>query len=176
MNSYKMNRMEVNITQEVKDLLDKYDTERLLCTISKDYQISPTALAIYAKTVKPLPLPVLITISDETNKFLYATAQSLNAPVPLVFNFLIETVADGSKIQTKAVTRALNNYYHLLTNSLKDEGAKELFSKVLDEYADSVYYDHYQCLSEQGIADFLTISQEGKALADEMEAYRNKEG
>ena len=42
-----MNRIEINITQEVKDILDKYDTEKLLKTIPKDYQIAPTALTIY---------------------------------------------------------------------------------------------------------------------------------
>ena len=92
-----------------------------------------------------------------------------------VFNFLIETVVDCGKIQTKAITRALNNYYEVASNSFDDEKSKNLFKKVLDGYSNSGFYDYHQCLSEQGIADFLTISEEGKALVDEMEEYnKNK--
>ena len=92
-----------------------------------------------------------------------------------VFNFLIETVVDCGKIQTKAITRALNNYYEVASNSFDDEKSKNLFKKVLDGYSESGFYDYHQCLSEEGIADFLTISGEGKALVDEMEEYNKKE-
>lgn len=170
-----MNRIEINITPEVKDILDKYDTEKLLNTIPKDYQIAPTALAVYSRTVKSDLSPALITISEASEQYLNATAQNLNAPISLVFNFLIETVADCGKIQTKAITRALNNYYEVASNSFDDEKSKTLFKKVLDGYSESGFYDYYQCLSEEGIADFLTISGEGKALVDEMEEYnKNK--
>ena len=102
-------------------------------------------------------------------------AQNHNAELDIIFNFLIETVVDCGKIQTKAITRALNNYYKVASNSFDDEKSKNLFKKVLDGYSESGFYDYYQCLSEQGIADFLTISEEGKALVDEMEAYnKNK--
>lgn len=170
-----MNRIEINITQEVKDILDKYDTEKLLNTIPKDYQIAPTALAIYSRTVKPDLSQALITISEKSEQYLKATAQNLNAPISLVFNFLIETVADCSKIQTKAITRALNNYYEVVANSINDEKSNTLFKKVLDGYSESGFYDYHQCLSEQGIADYLTISSEGKALVDEMEEYNKNE-
>ena len=170
-----VNRIEINITQEVKDILDKYDTEKLLKTIPKDYQIAPTALTIYTRTAKPLPSPVLVTLSDETINHLNSIAQNHNAELDIIFNFLIETVADCGKIQTKAITRALNNYYKVASNSFDDEKSKTLFKKVLDGYSESGFYDYYQCLSEQGIADFLTISGEGKALVDEMEEYnKNK--
>lgn len=170
-----MNRIEINITPEVKDILSKYDTERLLNTIPRGYQITPTALTIYSRTAKPDPSPTLITISEASEQYLNATAQNLNAPISLVFNFLIETVVDCGKIQTKAITRALNNYYEVASNSFDDEKSKILFKKVLDGYSNSGFYDCYQCLSEQGIADYLTISSEGKALVDEMEEYnKNK--
>lgn len=169
-----MNRIEINITPEVKDILDKYDTEKLLNTIPKDYQIAPTALAVYSRTVKSDLSPALITISETSEQYLNATAQNLNAPISLVFNFLIETVVDCGKIQTKAITRALNNYYEVASNSFDDEKSKNLFKKVLDGYSNSGFYDYHQCLSEQGIADFLTISGEGKALVDEMEEYNKK--
>ena len=96
----------------------------------------------------------------------------MNAPISLVFNFLIETVADCGKIQTKAITRASNNYYEVASNSFDDEKSKNLFKKVLDGYSNSGFYDYHQCLSEQGIADYLTISEEGKALVDEIEEYQ----
>lgn len=171
-----MNRIEINTTPEVKDILDEYDTEGLLNTIPKDYQIAPTALAVYSRTAKPDPSPTLITISAKSEQYLNAIAQNLNAPISLVFNFLIETVVDCSKIQTKAITRALNNYYKVFLNASKhDEKSEILFKKVSDSYAESGFYDYYQCFSEQGIADFLTISQDGKALVDEMEEYnKNK--
>ena len=170
-----MNRIEINITPEVKDILDKYDTEGLLKTIPRDYQIAPTALAVYSRTVKSDLSPALITISEASEQYLNATAQNLNAPISLVFNFLIETVADCGKIQTKAITRALNNYYEVVANSFDDEKSKILFKKILDGYANSGFYDYHQCLSEQGIADYLTISREGKALVDEIEEYNKKE-
>ena len=166
-----MNRIEINITPEVKDILSKYDTERLLNTIPRGYQITPTALMIYSRTAKPDPSPTLITISEASEQYLNATAQNLNAPISLVFNFLIETVVDCGKIQTKAITRALNNYYEVASNSFDDEKSKTLFKKVLDGYSNSGFYDYHQCLSEEGIADFLTISSEGKALVDEIEEY-----
>ena len=170
-----MNRIEINITPEVKDILDKYDTEKLLNTIPRGYQIVPTALAVYSRTAKPDPSPTLITISEASEQYLNATAQNLNAPISLVFNFLIETVVDCGKIQTKSITRALNNYYKVASNSFDDEKSKTLFKKVLDGYSNSGFYDYYQCLSEEGIADFLTISEEGKALVDEIEEYnKNK--
>lgn len=170
-----MNRIEINITPEVKDILDKYDTEKLLKTIPKDYQIASTALAVYSRTVKSDLSPALITISEASEQYLNATAQNLNAPISLVFNFLIETVADCGKIQTKAITRALDNYYKVASNSFDDEKSKNLFKKVLDGYSESGFYDYHQCLSEQGIADYLTISSEGKALVDEIEEYnKNK--
>ena len=132
-------------------------------------------MAVYSRTVKSDLSPALITISEASEQYLNATAQNLNAPISLVFNFLIETVADCGKIQTKAITRALNNYYEVASNSFDDEKSKTLFKKVLDGYSESGFYDYYQCLSEEGIADFLTISGEGKALVDEMEEYnKNK--
>ena len=168
-----MNRIEINITPEVKDTLDKYDTEGLLNTIPRGYQIPSTALAVYSKTAKPSSSATLIIISEASEQYLTATAQNLNVPISLVFNFLIETVVDCGKIQTKAITRALDNYYKVMLNASKhDEKSEILFKKVLDGYAESGFYDYYQCLSEQGIADFLTISEEGKALVDEIEEYK----
>ena len=168
-----MNRIEINITPEVKDILDKYDTEGLLNTIPRGYQIPSTALAVYSKTAKPSSSATLIIISEASEQYLTATAQNLNVPISLVFNFLIETVVDCGKIQTKAITRALDNYYKVMLNASKhDEKSEILFKKVLDGYAESGFYDYYQCLSEQGIADFLTISEEGKALVDEIEEYK----
>ena len=168
-----MNRIEINITPEVKDILDKYDTEGLLNTIPRGYQIPSTALAVYSKTAKPSSSATLVIISEASEQHLTATAQNLNVPISLVFNFLIETVVDCGKIQTKAITRALDNYYKVMLNASKhDEKSEILFKKVLDGYAESGFYDYYQCLSEQGIADFLTISEEGKALVDEIEEYK----
>lgn len=166
-----INRIEVKITEETKGILEIYDTEQLLKTVPHDYQISISAIKIYAKSVKPLPLPVLVTLSDETLNRLNSMAQNAGVPLNLIFNFLIENVCNCGKIQTKKVSRALDNYYNLMINAStkNDEKAQQLFKKVLDEYSASGFYDDDVGLSEESMATFLTVSNEGRDLVDEME-------
>lgn len=166
-----VNRIEVKVTEETKNILDIYDTEQLLKTVPQDYQVSVQAVKIYLKSVKPMPSPVLVTLSDETLNRLNSMAQNCNAELDIIFNFLIETVCNCGKIQTKKVARALDNYYNLMikASTKNDEKAQQLFSKVLDEYSASGFYDDDIGLSEESMAMFLTVSNEGRELVDEME-------
>lgn len=165
------NEIEIGITQETKDILDKYDAEQLLNTIPNDYQLTESSLKLYDNKVKILPLPINISLSEETIARLTAISNNTNAPIALVFNFLIENVANCGKIQTKKVAHALDNYYKVALNH-NDPILGELLSQILDGYANSGFYDAEEGLSEKGIADFLTLSDEGKQLVQEIDKLR----
>lgn len=165
---------EISVTQEVKNLLDKYDVEQLLKTIPKDYPLTLSSLKIYDSKAKLLPTPILIIISEETNEWLNAIAKNINAPIALLFNFLIENVCDCGKIQTKKVAHALENYYKLVVNH-EDQVCGELLDRIFEEYGNSGFYNEKIGLSEEGIANFLTLSNEGKNIVQEIDKLRGIE-
>lgn len=167
-------RTNVKITEETKNLLDSYETEPLLRTVSGSYSINPIALKLYSERAHILPSPSLITLSNKTYDRLVAMSQNLNAPIDLIFNFLIETVADCSKIQTKKVAHALENYYKLVVNH-DDQVCGPLLSRILEEYGNSGFYNEEEGLSEEGIANFLTLSEEGKNIVQEIDKLRGIE-
>lgn len=166
-----INRIKVKITEETKNILDIYDTEQLLKTVPYDYQVPISAVKIYSKSVTPLPSPVLVTLSDETLNRLNSMAQNINVPLNLIFNFLVENVCDCGKIQTKKVAHALENYYKVVVNH-EDQVCGELLSRILEGYGNSGFYDEETGLSEEGIANFLTLSEEGKNIIREIDKLR----
>lgn len=169
-----INRIEVKITKETKDILDIYDTEQLLQTVPYDYQVPISAVKIYSKSVTPLPSPVLVTLSDETLNRLNSMAQNCNAELDIIFNFLIENVCNCGKIQTKKIAHALENYYKVVVNH-EDQVCGELLNRIFEEYGNSGFYNEKIGLSEEGIANFLTLSEEGKNIVQEIDKLRGIE-
>lgn len=169
-----INRIEIKISSETKNILENYDAERLLSTVPNDIVIKPASLNIYSSRVKLEPVPVLISLSTNTYDFLNGIASNLNVPVSLIFNFLIETVADCGKIQTKKVAHALENYYKLVVNH-DDQVCGELLDRIFEEYGNSGFYNKKIGLSEEGIANFLTLSEEGKNIVQEIDKLRGIE-
>lgn len=139
------------ITNVTKDVLQLYDENDLLRTIPNNYKLNSLILKSYSKHCKPTQL-VELNLTESHINFLTALAQNANAPFSLVFNFLIETVADCGKIHTKRIKQALDCYYYAVAHD------KELFSKILSEYALSNFYKEDVGLSEEGVAYFLATS------------------
>lgn len=166
--------LEVKITSETRDILNNYDADRLLNTISREYTPNVIAMDIYSEKVKLLPLAIKVDLSEETNEWLNAIAKNINAPIALLFNFLIETVADCSKIQTKKIAHALENYYKLVVNH-NDQICGELLDRIFEGYGNSGFYNEEIGLSEEGIANFLTLSNEGKNIVQEIDKLRGIE-
>lgn len=169
-----INRIEVKVTEETKNILDVYDTEQLLKTVPYDYQVPISAAKVYSKRVTPLPSPILVTLSDETLNRLNSMAQNINVPLNLIFNFLIENVCNCGKIQTKKIAHALENYYKVVVNH-EDQVCGELLSRILEGYGNSGFYNEEIGFSEEGIANFLTLSEEGKNIVQEIDKLRGIE-
>lgn len=162
-------------TEEVKDILDRYDINSLLKTVPNDYNFSNM------KQLKERMETLMITtttieVTDETITYLNSIAQNYKMPIPIIITFLVENVCDCGKVQTKKITRALNNYYEITTKAVcdQDQNARRLFIRLLNEYSESVFYDEQTGLSEKGIANFLTMSREGQALVNDMELYNKQ--
>lgn len=144
----------IKITDPVKDILKIYDADDLLRTIPYDYkQPDRNTLKLYSDKVKSTT-PTDITLTEQIYDWLTAIAQNTNAPLSLIFNFLIETAANCGKIHTKNIKRALDCYYDAVNNN------KPLFLEILSKYADSAFYNKERGLSEEDVAYFLAISDE----------------
>lgn len=165
--------MELNITMTTKDILDVYDADKLLSTISHEYSISASSIEVYSQKANPV-LSVSVSLSTDNINYLKAISQNLNAPISLVFNFLIENVCDCSKIQTKKIAHALENYYKLVVNH-NDQICGELLDRIFEGYGNSGFYNEEIGLSEEGIANFLTLSSEGKNIVQEIDKLRGIE-
>lgn len=152
--------MEIMVTNSAKDILQVYDENDLLRTIPNNYKVDSLALKSYAKRCEPTQ-SVELNLTESHINFLTALAQNANAPLSLLFNFLIETVADCGKINTKNIKQALDCYYYALNHD------KTLFSRILEGYSNSGFYYTEETkatpnpgLNEEGIACFLTLSEE----------------
>ena len=143
--------MEIMVTNTTKDVLQLYDENDLLRTIPNNYKVDSLVLKSYAKRCKPTQ-SVELNLTESHIDFLTALAQNANAPLSLLFNFLIETVADCGKIHTKRIKQALDCYYYAAAHD------KALFSQILSEYALSDFYKEDIGLSEEGVAYFLATS------------------
>jgi len=145
------------LSDHVKNILNDYDAEKLLNTIPDNYfseHFLPPASVLERKIKLPIDTSTPVTLSKKSCEWLKGASSNQQISLSLLFNFLIECVADCGKIHTKNISRALDCYYYAVNND------KELFSRILSEYADSVYYNDEIGLSEEGIAYFLTLSQE----------------
>lgn len=141
------------VTIEVKDILLSYDENDLLRTIPKNYKLDSNILRVYAKRCKPTQ-SIQLNLTESHINFITALAQNTNAPFMLVFNFLIETVANCGKINTRRINYALDFYYNSAANN------PTLHQKILDAFADSVFYSSEKGLNDEDVAKFLTISSE----------------
>ena len=120
--------MELKITTNTKEILDIYDANDLLLRgVSRDCSVNSAILNNYKANIKSTFLAD-IPLLPQSVDFITALAQNAQAPVSLVFNFLIENVCDCSKIQTKKVTRALDNYYEIIIKAIcsQDQNARRL--------------------------------------------------
>lgn len=141
----------IKVTNSVKEILNDYDADELLRTIPYDYKLDLTTVHSYSNKVKSTT-PISITLTTQILDWLTAMAENNNIPLSLLFNFLIETVANCGKIHTKRIKQALDCYYYAVAHD------KSLFSQILSEYALSNFYKEETGLSEEGVAYFLATS------------------
>ena len=147
----------IKITSTTEDILKNYDADDLLRTIPNDYKLNTHILNSYQNKVHSTT-PIDIELTDQMYNWVTALSENNNVPFALVFNFLIETVADCGKVNTKSVKHALNIYYHAVAHD------RSLLSQILNEYAQSGFYSTETGLSEEGVAYFLTTSEIGREL------------
>lgn len=141
----------IKVTNSVKEILNDYDADELLRTVPYDYKLDLTTVRSYSNKVKSTT-PISITLTTQILDWLTAMAENNNIPLSLLFNFLIETVANCGKIHTKRIKQALDCYYYAAAHD------KSLFSQILSEYALSNFYKEETGLSEEGVAYFLATS------------------
>lgn len=134
------------LPQTVQRILNKYDINDLLIyTIPKDYHISDTGLKIYKKTTKFDTLTT-IELNDEATLKLKSFADNYpNYAHTEVLSYLIDMVCDLSKIHTKDISEALNKYYEIASSD------PDRHIKILNAYADSLYYSDPHTDSKTGI-------------------------
>lgn len=140
----------IKVTNSVKQILNDYDANDLIKTVPHNYRLDRAVVYSYAQRVKPINT-ISITLTTQILDWLTAMAQNNNLSLSLVFNFLVETVADCGKINSKKIKQALDCYYYAVAND------RELASQILSEYALSSYYEKTG-LSEEGVAYFLATS------------------
>ena len=141
----------IKVTNSVKEILNDYDADELLRTVPYDYKPDLATIHSYSSKVKSTT-PISITLTTQILDWLTAMAENHNIPFSLLFNFLIETVANCGKIHTKRIKQALDCYYYAAAHD------KSLFSQILSEYALSNFYKEDVGLSEEGVAYFLATS------------------
>ena len=134
------------LPQSVQRILNNYDINDLLTrTIPKDYHISDRGLEIYKKTTKFDTLTT-IELNDEAVSKLKSFADNYpNYKQSEVLSYLIDMVCDLSKIHTKDISEALQTYYEIASSD------PDRHIKILNAYADSLYYQDPHTDSETGI-------------------------
>ena len=92
----------IKVTNSVKEILNDYDADELLRTVPYDYKLDLDTVYSYSSKVKSTTL-ISITLTTQILDWITAMAENNNIPLSLLFNFLIETVADCGKIHTKRI-------------------------------------------------------------------------
>ena len=107
--------IKVMSTPIVKDILHKYDVNKLLTTIPRDYTIHSKALETYLNKIDN---PIQLELSDDSFTYLKGLSSNHNTTPSNILNYLIEMVADCSKIQSKQVSHALDSYYYMFADTM----------------------------------------------------------
>lgn len=138
--------IKTKVPQSVKDILQRYDINSLIThTIPDNYSIPSVSLEIY-KTKTEFNNSVTLEMNDET----IAKLESYNSNHPNysrteILSYLIDNVCDLSKIHTKDISEALNKYYEIASSD------PDHHIKILNAYADSLYYSDPHTDSKTGI-------------------------
>ena len=158
----------IKVPQNVKDILERYDINSLITrTIPKGYSIPVASLEIYKAKTKFDSL-ITLDMNETTDEIL----KNLNNNYPgykrsEILSYLIDNVCDLSKIHTKDIAEALNQYYEI---ALSDP---DRHVKILNAYADSLYYQDpitkangkvVGGLDEESLAYFLTSSERTRVI------------
>lgn len=155
------------VTTTVEDILARYDADDLLRTVPYNIQINREAVRVYENKNTPTK-KLTLTLSEQMYNWLTDLSENNNIPIALLFNFLIETIANCGRVHTKDIKHALDCYYYSVAHD------KTLFSRILSAYAESNFYDPDEGLSEEGVAYFLATSETGRSIIAEYE-INNKE-
>lgn len=159
----------IKVPQNVKDVLERYDINSIITrTIPKGYSIPDVSLEIYKAKTK---FDSLITLDmDETTDEIL---KNLNNNYPgykrsEILSYLVDNVCDLSKIHTKDISEALNQYYEIASSDPKHH------VKILNAYADSLYYQDPITKAngavvgglddEESLAYFLTSSERARVI------------
>ena len=138
--------MVVQLPQNVKDILERYDINSLITrTIPESYSIPSISLEIY-KTKTKFNIPVTFEMNEETISKL--ESYSSNHPDysrTEILSYLIDNVCDLSKIHTKDISEALQAYYEIASSN------PDRHTAILNAYANSLYYSDPHIDSETGI-------------------------
>lgn len=128
--------MVIQLPQNVKNILDKYDINDLLIrAIPKNYHIANSAYLEIYKIKTKFDTPVTITLTNTATQVLKSFADNYaNYTHIEILSYLIETVCDLSKVHTKDISTALNKYYSIA------ETDKIRWATILDAYSNSLYY------------------------------------
>lgn len=127
--------MVVQLPQNVKDLLERYDINSLITrTIPDNYSIPSASLEIY-KTKTKFNSPVTLEMNDETvSKLKLYSSNYPDYSHAEILSYLIDNVCDLSKIHTKDISEALDKYYNIAKTD------KTRCAAILDAYSSSLYY------------------------------------
>ena len=170
--------MKIKVTSSTKDLLDKYDVNKLLTqTLPDDYfeQNHPglsDELKLYKKRIDRLEefTEIDVSLDSHARSQLNAIASNYDAPFAIVFNYLVSQIAQPQKINTKKIDQALDFYYNAVNNN------PNLYLSIINAYADSSYYygirkdengkdeEYERGVNDGGIAKFLVFTKEGREL------------
>ena len=101
----------IKVTNSVEEILNDYDADDLLRTVPYDYRPDLDTVHSYSNKVKPTAT-ISITLTTQILDWITAMAENNNIPLSLLFNFLIETVANCGKVHTKRIKQALDCYYY----------------------------------------------------------------
>lgn len=161
--------VDVKVTNSTQDILKNYDADDLLRTIPYNYQLDMRALMTYKEKTKSTT-KTTVQLSTQIHEWLMDLSKNNDIAPSLLFNFLIETVANCGKIHTKNIKHALDCYYYAATYN------RSLLAEILSEYAQSSFYSNETGLSEDGVAYFLAMSEEGRALIHNITLPENPTG
>ena len=159
--------LNIRLAKSTENILTMYSAEKLLTQsmniddyFEKNKTILPRIISLYSSKIRldSSYSSSSISLSDDTYTTLIAYSNNYNISFEILFNYLITNVCNCGKINSIRVDRALDFYYNAANNN------KELYLKILNSYADSVYYDEERGLDEEDVIAFLINTKEGKDL------------